>query len=170
IVTVNPDFVFGQERDTAVVNLGKFFPNDTGDLSKGTEQVVDSIGVDVGYSASPDVKAPGITQVGAVKTGPGTFIAFVRVTDDGSGLNRVAVLYNTGSPTWGVQALTNAGGGFWTGTITTASTVDSIRLDAEAQDNAANVGTSFNKAVNFQSTTDPTGPTITLDRPLPNAV
>jgi hypothetical protein len=170
IVTVNPDFVFGQERDTAVVNLGKFFPNDTGDLSKGTEQVVDSIGADIGYSSSPDVKPPQITQVGAVKTGPGTFEAFVRVTDDGSGLNRVAILYNTGSPTWGVQALTTAGGGLWTGTITTASTVSSIRLDAEAQDNAANVGTSFNKAVNFQSTTDTTGPTITLDRPLPNAV
>jgi hypothetical protein len=172
IVTVNPDFVFGKEQDTAVVNLGKFFPNETGDLSKGTEQVVDSIGVDIGYSSSPDVGPPKITQVGAVKTGPGTFTAFVRVTDDGSGLNRVAVLFNTGSPAWGVQALTKVPGSvdLWTATITTASTVSSIRLDAEAQDNAANVGTSFNKAVNFQSTTDTTGPTITLDRPLPNAV
>jgi hypothetical protein len=170
LVTVNPDSVFGQERDTAVVNLGKFFPNETGDLSKGTEQVVKSIGVDIGFSASPDVKPPQITQVGAVKTGPGTFKAFVRVTDDGSGLNRVAVLYNTGDPIWGVQSLTNVGGGLWTGTITTASTVSSIRLDGEAQDNAANVGTSFNKAVNFQSTIDTTGPTITLERPLPNAV
>lgn len=172
IVTVNPDSAFGQERDTAVVNLGKFFPNDTGDLSKGTEQFVKSVGVDIGYSASPDVKPPQITQVGAVKTGLGTFKAFVRATDGvgGSGLNRVAVLYNTGDPVWGVQALTfDPFTGLWTGTITTASTVNSIRLDAEAQDNAANVGTSFNKAVNFQSTTDSTGPTITLDRPLPNA-
>jgi hypothetical protein len=172
LVTVNPDSAFGQEHDTAVVNLGKFFPNETGDLSKGTEQVTDSIGIDMGYSASSDVKPPQITQVGAIKTGPGTFKAFVRVTDEvgGSGLNRVAVLYNTGDPVWGVQALTNAGGGLWTATITTAPTVDAIRLDAEAQDNAANVGTSFNKAVNFQSTTDTAGPTITLDRPLPNAV
>jgi hypothetical protein len=169
IVTVNRDFSFGQEHDTAVVNLGKFFPNDTGDL--GTEQVVDSIGIDIGYSDSPDSNAPELTQVGAVKTGPGTFVAFVRVTDDGSGLNRVAVVYNTGTSAWGVQLLSDPDGdGLWTGTITVASTVQSLRLDGEAQDVAGNVGYSFNKAVNFQSVVDTSGPAITLDRPLPNAV
>jgi hypothetical protein len=168
LVTVNRDFVFGKEQDTAVVNLGKFFPNETGDLTKGTEQVVDSVGIDIGYSNVLDSKPPQITQVGAVKTGPATFTAFMRVTDDGSGLNRVAILYNAGSPTWGLQPLTNAGGGLWTGTISAA--VESIRLDGEAQDNAGNVGFSFNKAVNFQSVTDTGKPTITLDRPLPNAL
>ena len=81
IVTVNRDSTFGQEHDTAVVNLGKFFPNDTGDL--GTEQVVDSAGIDINYSASQDVAPPVLTQVGAVKTGSG-FTAFVKVSDAGS--------------------------------------------------------------------------------------
>src|SRR5207245_3165527 len=39
-----------------------------------------------------------------------------------------------------------------------------------AEDNVGNVGYSFNEAVNFQSVVDTSGPTITLDRPLPNAV
>ncbi len=173
VVTVNRDFVFGQEQDTAIVNLGKFFPNTTGDLTKGTEQVVDSIGLDIGYSSSPDSTPPLITQVGAVKTPAGPFTAFMRVTDasgfgPASGLNRVAVLYTTGDGTWTVKPLTNAGGDLWTGTIPAGA--DSIRLDGEAQDNAGNVGFSFNKAVNFQSVADTGNPTITLDRPLPNAV
>ncbi|MGB2875383.1 MAG: PxKF domain-containing protein, partial [Gaiellaceae bacterium] len=165
VVTVNRDIVFGKEQDTAVVNLGKFFPNDTGNL--GTEQVVDAIGLDVGYSSSADNNPPQIKQVGAVKTAPGTFQAFVRVTDE-SGLNRVAVLYNTGSATWGVQSLSNAGGDLWTGTIN--APVDTIRFDAEAQDTAGNVGYSFNKAVNFQSTVDTTKPSTLINPPLPNSV
>ena len=173
VVTVNRDFIFGKEQDTAIVNLGKFFPNTTGDLTKGTEQVVDSIGLDIGYSSSADSTPPLITQVGAVKTAPGTFKAFMRVTDASgfglaSGLNRVAVLYTIGDGTWAVQSLTNAGGDLWTGTISAAA--DTIRLDGEAQDNAGNVGFSFNKAVNFQSVADTAKPTITLDRPLPNGV
>jgi hypothetical protein len=174
VVTVNRDFVFGKEQDTAIVNLGKFFPNTTGDLTKGTEQVVDSIGLDIGYSGSPDSTPPLITQVGAVKTTAGPFTAFMRVTDASSGfgaasgLNRVAVLYTTGDGTWTVKPLSNAGGDLWTGTIPAGA--DSIRLDGEAQDNAGNVGFSFNKAVNFQSVADTGKPTITLDRPLPNGV
>jgi len=60
--------------------------------------VVDSIGLDIGYSDSLDSTPPLITQVGAVKTTAGPFTAFMRVTDAGSGfgpasgLNRVAVL------------------------------------------------------------------------------
>ena len=166
IVTVNRDAIFGQERDTAVVNLGKFFPNVTGNL--GTEQVVDSVGLDLGYSASTDVRPPLITQVGAVKTATNTFTAFMRVTDDSSGLARVAVLYNTGGPAWTLQPLSNAGGGLWTATFTAAA--DSLNLDGEAQDQAANVAFSFNKAVNYQSTVDTGGPSITLGRPLTNAL
>jgi len=132
----------------------------------------DSIGLDIGYSGSPDSLPPQITQVGAVKTAPATFKAFMRVTDANgfgspSGLNRVAVLYTTGDGTWTVKLLTNAGGDLWTGTIPAGA--DSIRLDGEAQDNAGNVGFSFNKAVNFQSVTDTGKPTITIDSPLPNA-
>ena len=177
VVTVNRDFVFGKEQDTAIVNLGKFFPNTSGDLTEGTEQVVRSIGLDIGYSSSSDSTPPLITQVGAVKTAAGPFTAFMRVTDasgfgpafgPASGLNRVAVLYTTGDGTWTVKPLTNAGGDLWTGTIPAGA--DAIRLDGEAQDFAANVGFSFNKAVNFQSVTDTGKPTITLDRPLPNAV
>ena len=169
LVTVNRDVAFGVERSTAVVNLGRFRPDDTGDA--GVEQVVDSIGLDIGYSNSTDNLAPQITQTGAIETAPQNFTAFVRVTDDSGSLHRVAVLYNTGgSPTWSIKELTNAGGDLWTGTITTTSP-GQIVLDAEAQDNAGNVGFSFNKAVNFQSVPDPgTGPTISVDQPLPGSV
>jgi len=167
LVTVNRDVTFGAEHDTAVVNMGRFRPNDGAD--DGTEQVVDSIGLDVGYSNSSDSTPPQITQVGAVKTGATTFSAFVHVADESGSLHRVAVLWNDGSTTWRVQQLTNAGDDLWTGTIT--SSADVISLDAEAQDNAGNVGFSFNKAVNFQSVQDTgAGPSITIDTPLPNAV
>ena len=165
LVTVNRDVIFGQERSTLVVNMGRFRP-DAGSES-GTEQVVDSVNVDIGYSNSSDNTPPQITQVGAVKTAPGTFKAFVRVTDD-TALNRVSVLYNAGAPQWNVQALTNAGGGLWTATITTATTVDQILLDGEAQDSAGNVGYSFNKAVNFQSVPDTAQPGLLISQPLPN--
>jgi hypothetical protein len=146
------------------VNLGKFFPNATGDL--GTEQVVDSIGLQIGYSASPDVIAPLITQVGAVNVGDG-FNAFVRT--DATGIARVAVLWAPpGSGSWTVTPLTNAGGGLWTAHI--VSSAPSITLDAEVEDATHNVGYSFNKAVHFQSFADSGGPSITLDRPLPNAL
>jgi hypothetical protein len=164
IVTVNRDSSFGQEHDTAVVNLGRFAPNTTGDL--GTEQVVDSIGLQIGYSASADVTPPLITQVGAVKDATG-FDAFVHVAD-ASGLARVAVLWaEPSSGTWNVKTLSDQGGGLWTAHID--SSASSISLDAEAEDNAHNDGFSFNKAVHFQSVTDSAGPAISLDRVLPNA-
>jgi hypothetical protein len=166
LVNVNRDLVFGQERATLVVNMGRFRP-DPGSNS-GTEQVVDSIGVDIGYSTASDVTPPQITQVGAVKTSATTFTAFVRVTDDSGAPNRVGVLWNEGTPTWQVQQLTNAGGGLWTGTIT--SSASQVLLDGEAQDAAGNVGFSFNKAVNFQSVPDANDPSLLISQPLPNGV
>ena len=41
VVTVNRDSFFGKEHDTAVVNLGKFFPNATGDLGHGAGRRLD---------------------------------------------------------------------------------------------------------------------------------
>jgi hypothetical protein len=144
--------------------MGRFRP-DTG-LDSGTEQVVDSIGLDVGYSNSSDNIAPQITQVGAVNTGTG-FTAFVHVTDDSGTLHRVAVLYTEGGGSaWSVKSLTNAGGGLWTGTI--ASSAPTILLDGEAEDFAGNVGFSFNKAVNFQSVPDTSDPSLVISQPLPN--
>jgi hypothetical protein len=169
LVNVNRDVVFGKERDTAILNMGRFRP--TAGSDTGTEQVVNSIGLDIGYSNASDGLAPQIDQVGAVKTGPGTFSAFVHATDDSGSLHRVAVLYNAGGAAWQVLSLTNTSDDLWTGTITTSPTVDSIQLDAEAQDNAGNVGFSFNKAVNFQSVAqDSGGPDITISNPLPGAV
>src|SRR5262249_39293514 len=55
IATINRDVTFGAEHDTLVANLGRFFPNQAGDLTKGTEQLVSSLGLDVGYSTSTDV-------------------------------------------------------------------------------------------------------------------
>ena len=164
LVTVNRDFIFGQERATAVVNMGRFRPDATGDL--GTEQVVRSIGLDIGYSNSADDTLPQITQVGAVKTGTG-FTAFVRVTDDSGSLHHVAVLWNDGGPTWHVTDLTHGSGDLWTAPI--VSSASSIFIDGEAQDGAGNVGFSFNKAVNFQSTQDTSAPSILISPPLPNA-
>jgi hypothetical protein len=164
LVTVNRDFIFGQERATAVVNMGRFRPDATGDL--GTEQTVRSIGLDIGYSNSADDTLPQITQVGAVKTGTG-FTAFVRVTDDSGSLHHVAVLWNDGGPTWHVTDLTHASGDLWTAPI--VSSAATIFIDGEAQDGAGNVGFSFNKAVNFQSTEDTTAPSILIAPPLPNA-
>jgi hypothetical protein len=164
IVMVNRDVAFGKESATAVVNLGRFRPDATGNT--GLEQVVDSVGLDIGYSNSSDILAPQITQVGAVQTGPTTFNAFVRVTDDSGALHKVAVIYNTGAPAWQVQQLTSAGGNLFTGVITTSSP-GPIVLDAEAQDNAGNVGFSFNKAVNFQSVTDTGDPSLLVSQPLP---
>ena len=164
LVAVNRDGSFGQEHDTAVVNLGKFFPNESpADTTKGTELTVNSIGLDIGYSGSNDVTPPLITQVGAVKTGGTSFTAFVRVSD-ASGLARVAVFYTTGAHDWTVKSLTNAGGGLWTATFDAG--VSSIRLDAEAQDAVGNVGYSFNKAVNFQSAVDTTAPSLLASQPL----
>jgi hypothetical protein len=165
LVTVNRDVAFGVERVTAVVSMGRFRPDDTGNA--GIEQSVDSIGLDIGYSNSTDIFAPQIKQTGAVQTGAMTFTAFVRVSEDSGALHRVAVLYNTGDPTWQVKELSNVGGDLWTGTITTTSP-GQIVLDAEAQDNPGNVGFSFNKAVNFQSVPDTSAPSIIIEAPLPN--
>ena len=164
LVTINRDVVFGQERATAVVNMGRFRPDATGDT--GTEQIVRSIGLDVGYSNASDNVTPQITQVGAVKTAGG-FTAFMRVTDDSGSLHHVAVLWNDGGSTWHVTDLTHGSGDLWTAAIT--STAPSIFIDGEAQDPAGNVGFSFNKAVNFQSTEDTSGPSILIAPPLPNA-
>jgi hypothetical protein len=156
--------VFGQERATAVVNMGRFRPDATGDT--GTEQVVRSIGLDIGYSNSIDNVLPQITQVGAIKTATG-FTAFVRVTDDSGSLHHVAVLWNDGGTTWHVTDLTHQSGDLWTAQIVSAAT--SIFVDGEAQDPAGNVAYSFNKAVNFQSIVDTGNPSITIAPPLPNA-
>ena len=167
LVTVNRDVAFGVERDTAVVNLGRFRPNDTGD--RGTEQVVKSIGLDIGYSNSTDNNVPQITQSGAVETSPGNFTAFVRATDDSGSLHRVAILYNDGAPGWHVLGLQQQGtSDLWTATFSASGPVV---LDAEVQDNAGNVGYSFNKAVNFQSVVaPPSGPSISVAKPLPDGV
>ena len=165
ISSVNRDVMFGAEHDTAVVNLGKFFPGTGG---QGTEQVVDRVGLDIGYSNSNDSTAPQIFQAGAVQTSPGHFTAFVR-TGDASGLNRVAVMYNDGtSPVWNVALLNHVSGDLWTNSSITAS--GPIAIDAQAQDNAGNVGYSFNKAVNFQSTVDTSNPSTSATSPLPNDV
>jgi hypothetical protein len=164
IATINRDAYFGAEHDNVVVNLGKFFPHDTGDT--GTEQVVDSVSLDVGYSNSNDWTAPQITQTGAVETSPGHFTAFVRATD-ASGLRRVAVMYNDGSPNWTVVPLTQqAGSDLWTASFVATSP---IVVDSEVQDNVGLVGYSFNKAVHFQSAVEQPGsqPSILISNPLP---
>jgi len=166
VATVNRDVVFGAQHDTLVVNLGRFFPNQTGDRTKGTEQVVDSVGLDLGYSTSSDYVPPQISQTGAVTNG-GTTTAFVRVSD-ASGLARVAVLYHdVGVGTWNILQLDHASGDLWTKTFNDSNP---LQLDSEAEDLNGNVAYSFNKAVNFQSVpaSSVPAPSILIDKPLPS--
>jgi hypothetical protein len=168
--TVNRDVTFGAQHDTAVVNLGRFFPNtdSNGNVTgnQGTEQVVNSIGLDIGYSTSSDYTPPQILQTGAVQNGNGTMTAFVR-SSDAAGLSRVAVLYHEqGSNVWNVLQLDHASGDLWSKTFTGAIP---IQLDSQAEDVNGNVAYSFNKAVNFQSVpaSAVAAPSIVIDNPLP---
>jgi hypothetical protein len=166
--TVNRDVTFGAQHDTVVANLGRFFPNTaTGsDPEKGNEQVVDSVGLDVGYSTSTDYTPPTILQTSAVlNTGAGTVTAFVRVSD-AAGVARAAVLYHElGSGTWSVVPLDHASGDLWTKTF---NETNPIQLDSEAMDVNGNGTFSANKAVNFSSVPDTaagTPPAITITAP-----
>jgi hypothetical protein len=168
--TVNRDVTFGAQHDTVVVNLGRFFPNtdSNGNVTgnQGTEQVVNSIGLDIGYSTSGDYTPPSILQTNAVNNGDGTITAFVRVAD-ASGLARVAALYHdTGSNVWNVLQLDHASGDLWSKTF---SDSNPIQLDSEAEDLNGNVAYSFNKAVNFQSVpaSSVPAPRIQIDNPFP---
>ena len=168
--TVNRDVTFGAQHDTAVVNLGRFFPNtdSNGNVTgnQGTEQVVNSIGLDIGYSTSSDYTPPQILQTGAVQNGNGTMTAFVR-SSDAAGLSRVAVLYHEqGSNVWNVLQLDHGSGDLWSKTFTGAIP---IQLDSQAEDVNGNVAYSFNKAVNFQSVpaSAVAAPAIVIDNPLP---
>jgi hypothetical protein len=156
----------------ATLNLiaGQFRPTPTpSNPELGTERLIDSITVEIGYSTGSDDVRPLISEVGAVMTGPDAARIFVRATDetDTSPLNKVAALYNDGTNFEFVE-LSHAGGDLYTADVGDLAAPPEVM--AEARDDAGNVGYSSNKAFNFTAVTDTSGPDITITTPLEGAV
>ena len=156
------------ERQHAVVIAGQFRPGST--PNNGTERLIDNIGLEIAYVASPtDETPPVVQQVSALNTSSATI--FVRATESApGGVRRVAALYADGSAAgaWSFVELdfdSTLGG--WTATVPTSGPVQVIAM---AQNANGLVAYSANKGVNFPSVTDTTGPQILLESPAPDGV
>jgi hypothetical protein len=160
----------GQERASVVVKAGQFRPNATGNLTLGTERLVDSIGLDVAYSTATDQTPPEILQVGGViHDGKTTF--FVRLKDAPATIKKVAVLYNTGtSATWTFLSLDHLSGDLWTADVSGLTTP--THIIGEAMKRNGTTGFGANKGENHTSFTEPpsSGPAIVIDSPREGAV
>jgi hypothetical protein len=146
---------------------GQFRPNSDGS-ELGIERLIDSISVDIAYTADGDEIRPLITDAGAVMTGPASARLFVRVTDESGQLNKVAALYNDGVNNFKFKQLTLVSGDLWTADV--SGLAGPPEVIGEARDGAGNVGFSANKAVNFTAVTDGSPPEIAIESPLPGAV
>ncbi|MDX6422776.1 MAG: large repetitive protein, partial [Gaiellaceae bacterium] len=156
------------ERQHAVVIAGQFRPGTS--AGSGTERLIDQIGLQVAYVASPsDSTPPVVEQVSAVHTSSATI--FVRASESApGGVKRVAALYADAAAggTWSfVELGFNSALGGWTATVPTTGPVQVIAM---AQNANGLVAYSANKGVNFPSVTDTTGPDILLESPAPDAV
>jgi hypothetical protein len=159
----------GQERASVVVKAAQFRPNTVGSPALGTERIVDSIGLDVAYSAATDTTAPQVLQVGGVIVGGGTTL-FVRATD-AAGIKKVAVLYNNGTQTdWQFRTLERASGDLYTARVEGLTTP--VQILGEVMDVNGNNGFGANKGVNHTSFVDPPSspPDILIEVPRPRAV
>ena len=158
----------GGERQHAVVIAGQFRPGSSS--GNGTERLIDQIGLEVAYVASPsDSTPPVVEQVSAVHTSSATI--FVRASESApGGVRRVAALYADAAAggTWSfVELGFNSALGGWTATVPTTGPVQVIAM---AQNANGLVAYSANKGVNFPSVTDTTGPDVLLESPAPGAV
>ena len=156
------------ERQHAVVIAGQFRPGSS--YGNGTERLIDQIGLEVAYVASPsDSTPPVVEQVSAVHTSSATI--FVRASESApGGVRRVAALYADAAAggTWSFVELSfNSALGGWTATVPTTGPVQVIAM---AQNANGLVAYSANKGVNFPSVTDTTGPDVLLETPAPGAV
>jgi hypothetical protein len=175
VVTLLRTNTLGQERASVSVKAGQFRPNTSGNLTLGTERLVDSIGLDVAYSGSTDVAPPEILQVGGVihtvSGTPGTTF-FVRLKDAASTIKKVAVLYNAGTTaSWTFQSLTHdPATGLWKARVDNLTTP--THIIAEAMKLSGATGFGANKGENHTSFTDPpaSAPDIRIDSPRDGAV
>ena len=159
----------GQERAAVVVKAGQFRPNSTGNLSLGTQRLVDAIGLDVAYSTG-DTRAPELLQVGGVIHDGGTTF-FVRLKDAPATIKKVAVLYNTGTAAdWTFLALTHDIGDLWTAHVSGLTTPTHILGEAMKLSGATGFGA--NKGENHTSFVPPpsSAPDIRIDSPRIGAV
>ena len=158
------------ERQHAVVIAGQFRPGSA--PGSGSERLIDEIGLEVAYKASPsDSTPPVIQEVSAVHTNSATI--FVRASEGApGGVRRVAALYADAAAagTWSfVELGFNSALGGWTATVPTPTT-GNVQVIAMAQNANGLVAYSAKKGENFPSITDATGPEILLESPAPGAV
>ncbi|HEV3478450.1 MAG TPA: PxKF domain-containing protein [Gaiellaceae bacterium] len=160
------------DRASASIVAGQFRPNTVGNPNLGTQRLVDSIGLDVSYVASSstptDSLPPQILQVGGVIVDGGTRF-FVRASDTPGPIQKVAVLYNTGTPVWSYLELAHQGGDLWTGFVGGLAN-PGVQIIAQARDASGLTGIGANKAQNYISSVDQTDPSIQIDFPRPGAV
>ena len=156
------------ERASASVVFGQFRPNSSGNLNLGIQRLVDSIGLDISYLpalANPtDTTPPQISQVGGVIAGGGTTF-FVRVSDETSVVEKVAVLYNTGTPIWQYLALDPPSSGNVWKKFVSGLTNPNVQILAEARNNTGLTGFGANKAQNYIAAVDTANPSIQIDVP-----
>jgi hypothetical protein len=153
--------------DTLNVVMGQFRPN-SGNTELGSERLIQSIGVDIGYTTASDDIRPLIKQVGAVMTSGSAATVFVRATDESGPLNKVAVLYNDGVNNFKYQELSLVSGDLWTASV--SGLAGPPEVIGEARDGSGNVGIAANKAVNYTAITDTANPSIVIDSPLAGGV
>jgi hypothetical protein len=157
------------DRASASVVFGQFRPNTTsGNPNLGIQRLVDSIGLDISYlpaSSSPaDTTPPHISQVGGVIAGGGTTF-FVRAADDTTTVEKVAILYNTGTPTWQyVELDPPTSGNVWKKPVS-GLTTPGVQIIAQARNNSGLTGFGANKAQNYIAAPDTTKPSIQIDVP-----
>jgi hypothetical protein len=160
----------GSQASASIV-AGQFRPNTVGNPNLGTQRLVDEIRLDVSYvnsSSTPtDSLPPQILQVGGVIVGDDTRF-FVRATDSPGPIQKVAVLYNTGTQVWGYKELTHQSGDLWTGLVEGLAD-PGVQIIAQARDASGLTGIGANKAVNYISSVDQTNPSIQIDLPAAGA-
>jgi hypothetical protein len=160
------------DRASASVVFGQFRPNSAGNPNLGTERLVDSIGLDISYlpasSGATDTTPPQISQVGGVIHDGGTTF-FVRAGDQTGTVEKVAVLYNTGTPVWQYVELDQDAGDLWK-VFVPGLTDPGVQILAEARNNTGLTGFGANKAQNYISAVDTTKPSIQIDVPRDGAL
>jgi hypothetical protein len=155
------------DRASASVVFGQFRPNTTGNPNLGIERLVESIGLDVSYvdtSSNPtDTTAPHISQVGGVIHNGGTTF-FVHASDPTGTVDKVAVLYNTGTPVWEYEELQHVSGSLWKHFVDGLTTTG-VQILAQARNNTGLTGFGANKAKYYISAVDTAKPSIQIDVP-----
>ena len=178
------------QRQKLVIVPGQFLDNATVDAAgDGTQVLYGRVDTRVTYSDSGDWDRPTVTS--AVGTIDGGNASFTVAATDGSGIQRVLVLYRTDTADWTPLDLT-FGGSMWEGgaSVGAATSFDYL---VQVVDNNGNIATSTGKGRGLQpfvapvpdpaivsvvAGSAPEGDTgssarsmsITLDRPAPGAI